>query len=249
MYSQFKEIMDHFKNVPGAISFTEAIAAMLVIDKYLPEVTAKGIAVDLGTHMGKIACIESYMLAKTPNDIKEFCLVDPLFDMMNDKEWERSYVKLTKDRKPEGWQIFDNHNEFTLNNVSKAAPTSLTVTPYGLSSLSFFNQRTDPIALMMVDSGDHLHDIVFSEIELFKDRVVPNGLVFYHDFANQFTAPLEGVQYLCKECGYEQIEMPWKEAEFLAEMFGLEEKDNNSWLNYGDIQYYNFMGCCRKKEV
>ena len=43
--------MDHFKNVPGAISFTEAIAAMLVIDKYLPEVTAKGIAVDLGTHI------------------------------------------------------------------------------------------------------------------------------------------------------------------------------------------------------
>jgi hypothetical protein len=195
--------------------------------------------------MGKIAFIEAYVLSTTPNTAKELCLVDPLFDMMNDKEWERSYLKLDEQRRPSGFQLYDNHNEYTMSAVTKFAP-DLKVTPYGLSSLSFFELRKEPIVFLLVDSGDHLEGIVFDEINLYKDRLVDNGLVFFHDYKNQFVAPMLGAMKLCENYGYEMIEMPWEEAEEIAKKYNLEEKDNASWLNYGEIKYFNFMGCCRK---
>ena len=97
---------------------------------------------------------------------------------------------------------------------------------------------------VFIDSDDHQQELVMKEAELIKDRIVPGGLVFFHDFMNQYIGPAMGHGYLIAKCGFEKINIDWAQAEAFTREHDL-EKNNDSWHMPG-VDYPKHLGCVRK---
>lgn len=224
------EVLLAAKNIRGAISMPELVALYLAIQN-VPD----GIAVDLGTHGGKAASVAAAAL--DPLGPRDFYCVDPLFDLGNNEAWAQT-VQGSADRVP--WAISADWNEQVIERVSKFAP-HLDIHLVGNTSLSFLQQHTN-IAYCFVDSDDHQEELVRAECEMLKDKLVPGGLLFFHDLGNQYRGPGLAYEWLVESHNFQPIELNWHE----AKEWQVHEKDNDSWHNR-DNPCPQFIGGLRKR--
>lgn len=206
------EVLEAAKNISGAASMPEMAALYLAIQD-VPD----GIAVDLGTHAGKFASVAAAAL----NGHRDFYCVDPLFDLTNKEIWKDT-VQGSPDNIP--WGISPDWNVRVLECVQKFAP-NLTVHLVADTSVHFLKNH-DNIAYCFVDSDDHQPELLLAEVNLLKSKVVPGGLVFFHDLDNQYFAPRMAYDLL-KDQGWQPIEMDWDQAKW----WQCHEPDNDSWHN------------------
>lgn len=101
-------------------------------------------------------------------------------------------------------------------------------------------------SFVFVDSGLH-DDLVLEEVKMLEDRMIPKGIIAFHDYLNQFTAVERAYNYLLSTGKYEPIGINWQEIfDYVAE-HNLEE-GNNSWHQYPELPHPpNFVGALRRK--
>lgn len=228
------KLFQEAKKIPGAISMTEAVGIYDTITMYLENY--HGIAVDLGSHAGKSSIIAAKALADVGYAGTMF-LVDLVYDLDN-PAWSQT-IQGSSAKMP--WAHC--HKKDFKGKIKKAIGRYLEVELKGLSSLQFLAERR-PISYAFIDVDDHQPELVFEEIHKIENLVVPGGLVVFHDFKNQYTAPAEAHLCLIKTSKYENIAIDWDSARAYAKKYQL-EIGNDSWHMPGQ-EYPAFVGCARR---
>lgn len=221
--------------IPGAISMTEAVALYNAIVAYSPGI---GIAVDLGSNTGKSSLVAARALCHSRFDGR-FYMVDLAYDLSN-PEWSKT-VQGDSAKMP--WpQLRDAEY---LKSIKERMAEYVDAELVGQSSIQFIPRMETFAGYVFIDTDDHQKELVMEEARLLENRTAPGGLIFFHDFKNQYTGPALAHQYLLDTGKFENIEMPWDQAIEYVKKRGLEE-GNDSWHMSGSgIEFPNFIGCVR----
>lgn len=147
-----------------------------------------------------------------------FYLVEPEF---KDEDWKKSVDKLV----------------FEVNNQLKR----ILIADYSTNVIP----KMDDLSFVFVDSGVH-DDLVMEEVKMLEDKIVPRGIIAFHDYLNQFTAVERAYDYLLSTGKYEKIEINWDEIFDYVRDNNLEE-GNNSWHEKGSKEFPCFVGALKRK--
>jgi len=113
-------------------------------------------------------------------------------------------------------------------------------------STEFF-KKDKQFAYIMIDSGDHGQELVQAEKILIEDKIIPGGILAFHDLNNQFTAVRRCYDELIATGKYEPIPIDWPTILKHVSEHSLEE-GNNSWHQYPELGHApNFIGALRRK--
>lgn len=229
------DVVQHFKTIPGAISVTEAIALYHIIITNLSCSDTLRRFVDLGSHAGKSSLIALTAL----NDlgvVGEFQMVDPAFDV--------------NDKFREGWKYFSEKDyiEKIRNSVKRfiinpSIYVNLYVLFYGMTSEEFCH-REEPVWYVFIDTGEHSAESLAPEVAWVERNLMPGGIVVFHDYMNQYTAPKEAADRMIESKKFELIPIDWAPIIEYVKENNLEE-GNNSWHMLGNPNP-NFIGALRR---
>lgn len=103
------------------------------------------------------------------------------------------------------------------------------------------------ISFCFVDSGVH-DDMVMDEVKMLEDKMIPNGIIAFHDYGNQFTAVARAYNYLLSTGKYEPIKIDWERIFNYVRENNLEE-GNDSWHERGSEEFPKFVGALKRKET
>jgi len=145
-----------------------------------------------------------------------FHLVDPIF---SEKEKKDKIVQIID------WFgiLSEIHADYSLNIIEKYAPYSYA----------------------FVDSGSHGDGLPIAEVKLLEHRVIPNGIIAFHDFRSQFIEVEQAYNYLLSTGKYEEIPINWEEIKAYVKEHNLEQ-GNNSW-HHPELEFPCFVGALRRK--
>lgn len=177
-----------------------------------------GTWVELGSYKGKSCISAAYTLPRT--GVRMFHLVEPEFSSLSFCEEVKNTVELYCDPR--------------------------FIADYSTNVIGNKFVLPEPYAYIFVDSGSHQDGLPMQEAKLLEDRVIPGGIIAWHDFKNQFREPAEAADYLVSTGKYEWIDIPWQEIIAYVKKNNLEE-GNNSWHLYDDVPFPNFVGAVRRK--
>jgi len=179
----------------------------------------KGIYMELGTHKGKSAFAASVTLQDGL-----FYLVEPEFDKSIDPD-EVERIVHRKGINVDNCLMPMMVSDFSTNVIDKHSPYSY----------------------VFVDSGSHGDGLPMEEVKLLEDRVIPGGIIAFHDYKNQFVEVEQAYNYLLSTGKYEEIPIDWQPIfDYVAE-HNLEE-GNNSWHQYPELPHPpNFIGALKRK--
>ena len=221
------------KNIPGAISMTEAVGIYDTIATHLKSCT--GVAADLGAHAGKSSIAGAKALLDAGFK-RPFYMVDLAYDLDN-PEW-RTTVQGSADKMP--WGYLKDSDKIIKRAMQHYPKCEL----MGSSSLQFLANPHLAISYVFIDADDHQVDLVMAEVKKLEDIVLPGGLVFFHDFENQYIGPAQAHAYLIDTGKYENISIDWDSAKAYVKKNKLEE-GNVSWHMPG-MDFPAFVGCARR---
>lgn len=148
----------------------------------------------------------------------EVVLVDPEF---KDPEWLKAVVA----------------------NISNVLPRKIHLLP-----ISDYSTNVLPeiglLAYCMVDSGSHQDGLPLQEVKMLEDKILPNGIIAFHDFDSQFKEVREAYEYLVSTGKYVPIVIGWEE---IIEWVNSEnmEQNNQSW-HHPELRNPCFLGALKK---
>ena len=176
-----------------------------------------GLWVELGSHKGKSS--SCIMLA-----VRESVSVDFIEPEFKDKWWRVTFLDTL---------LFTAHVEVSINVLDKY-------------SLDYLSGLTESPSFVFVDSGVH-DDMVMEEAKMLEDKMIPQGIIAFHDYKNQFTAVERAYNYLLSTGKYEVVSIDWPAILKYVTENNLEE-GNNSWHQYPELGHPpNFVGALRRK--
>lgn len=148
----------------------------------------------------------------------EFTLVDPIFedtDIVD--EINKNYLSLNL--KPDVWY----------------SPNK---------SIVQLDETNEMYAWVFLDSGDHDSDVM-DEIRLLENRILPNGILVFHDIFSQFIKVTDAYTYLLGTGKYEEILINWDEIVEYVNANDL-EANNLSW-HHQELKNPCFVGALKRK--
>lgn len=175
----------------------------------------EGVYLELGTHKGKSA-----MAACCGLKHGRFYLVDPIF---SDPEIEKN--------------VF-----LDVELISAKSNVSLSLIPKESTDVI---ETMDGYSYVMVDSGSHGDGLPMTEAKMLEDRMIPGGIIVFHDFGNQFREPKEAAEYLVSTGKYVWVDIDLDAIREYVSKNDL-EKGNNSWHIYEDHPMPGFVGAVKK---
>lgn len=178
----------------------------------------EGNAIELGTYKGKSAISALYGF----NEDVGFHLVDPEF---SDKEFEFQTAK----------------NISLIVGSGKGKCWSHLIADISLNEIP----KHDKLIYVFVDSGSHGDGLPMQEVKLLEDRIVPGGIIAFHDFRSQFSEVEIAYNYLLSTGKYEEIQINWQEIIAYVKENDL-EKLNNSW-HHQELEFPCFVGALKRK--
>lgn len=100
-------------------------------------------------------------------------------------------------------------------------------------------------AYVMVDSGSHQDGLPMAEVKMLEDKMLPGGIIAFHDYLSQFHEVSEAYQYLLSTGKYEEVPIPWQQ---IVEMVNAEnlEEGNVSW-HHNELKNPCFLGALKRK--
>ena len=99
-------------------------------------------------------------------------------------------------------------------------------------------------SFVFVDSGDH-QSLPMKEVKELEDRLVPNGIIAFHDVFAQFLQVTEAYNYLISTGKYEEIPIDWESIIAYVNENNLEE-GNISW-HHNELKNPCFLGAVKRK--
>ena len=220
------EMLEFTKNIYGGVNMSEMVALYDTIIKHLK--CPEGIAADLGSHEGKSSVIGVAALSFL-NRTDDFYSVEVI-------EFGKPGVK-----------------QKVKERITKYSSGKVTL----IQSFSseFIDQHDGPFSYVFIDT-DHTLEICMGEAKGLEDKMHSGGLIFFHDFKNQYPAPAQVYAYLIDTGKYEEIKVDWDFAIQLTKEHEL-EKDDVTFARYDGVhspslselttfEYPTFIGCVRR---
>lgn len=207
-----------FKETHGAFSTPEAIALYQICLHAPP-----GLYLELGTHKGKSA-----MVAASALQPGVMYLVEPCFHPDHKDFFGEQELVAISDK---------------IREASKGTIQPLFVGDYSTNVIPIFK---NDLAFVFLDSGDHGEELVSEEVKMLEDRIMPGGILAFHDFGNQFTAVARWYEYLVNTGKYEEIKFDWGRIFDYVRENNLEE-GNISWHEKGSEEFPKFVGALIRK--
>lgn len=222
---------EEFKKTPGAISVCESIAISWIASQS-PKC---GAFIDIGSNAGKAGMSAAHGIQNGA-----MVLVDPIYDLTNLEAFRHS-IQGSPENMPWAYVSdpeFNNKVKDRITAVSDMTPALMG--DYSLSALKKFSE----FAYVFLDSDDHDLPLIMSELEIIKDRMLPGGIIAFHDFRNQYSGPFEAYRNLLTTGKFEEIVIPWDEIRSFVSENNL-ENGNDSWHMPG-VDYPCFVGAVRR---
>lgn len=238
--SRLQEQLFRIARTPGAISMTEAWAIYSAIITNLSSRVEQGHVLDLGSHAGKSTMVMSAALACLGR-AELIHMVDPVYDLNNEQAW-RQTIQGTAKNLPWGYCCEPSFKDDVIKRVYEVS--SLVPVLHGLSSVDFLAKYDYTFSCVFIDSDDHQPELVMHEARLLENRVKLGGLVFFHDYKNQYVGPYMASEELLKTGKYELVGVNWVTITPFVNEYRLEE-NNNSWHMPG-VANPNFVGILRR---
>jgi hypothetical protein len=228
-----KEFIEEFKKTPGAISVCESIS-IYWLGTQVPE---GGYYVEVGSNAGKASMSAAHGINR--DDI--FIMVDPIYNLKNREAFTHS-VQGIPENIPWGYVFEPDFNDKVKKRIESVSKMSAKLE--GDYSTNVFKAHSG-YAYVFIDSDDHQPELVMEEVKLLEDKMIPHGIIAFHDFRNQYHGPYEGYQYLLSTGKYEAIDIPWEDIRTYVTENNLEE-GNDSW-HMPDDKLPCFVGALKRK--
>lgn len=129
-------------------------------------------------------------------------------------------------------------------NLIKAVPNHPRLVFIVGSSLDYLAGSDCMFSYVFVDSGNH-QDLPMLEVKALEDRIVPGGIIAFHDYNCQFIQVNEAYEYLLGTGKYEEVPINWDEIVQYVNENNLEE-GNMSW-HHNELKNPCFVGALRRK--
>lgn len=228
-----KEFIEEFKRTPGAISVCEAVAIYWIASQS-PE---GGIYMEVGSNAGKASMSAAHGIDRE----SPFFMVDPIYDLNNREAFKHS-VQGSPENVPWGYVFEPDFNSRVCNRITTVSK----MTPFLLGdySVNVFNNNKN-YSYVFIDSDDHQLELVMEEVKILEDKMIPGGIIAFHDFQNQYHGPFEAYKYLISTGKYEAINIPWDDIKKFVSENNL-ESGNDSWHMPGHALPC-FVGAVRRK--
>ncbi len=234
------KVLEVAKTLPGAVSMTEMAGLYKTIMMHL-EAPDGAIAIDLGSHAGKSSITAIAALSEMGRK-DYFHMVDPIYNLKNEEAWKDT-IQGSADKMPWAHVHKPNFKEVIKTNIDKFSKLQYML--LGISANQLFDKiRKSPISYIFIDSDDHQPERVEEECNKIEDLILPGGLVFFHDYKNQYIGPHLAAEYLVETGKYEEIQIDWGFAKNFTNAHNL-EKGNDTWQSYEDMSTI-FVGCVKR---
>lgn len=130
------------------------------------------------------------------------------------------------------------------DNISKALPRKIMLLPISGYSTDVLPEM-GMLAYCMVDSGSHQDGLPMAEVKMLEDKMLPNGIIAFHDLNSQFKEVGEAYDYLVSTGKYQPIHINWNE---IIEWVNSEDMEaNNSSWHHNELKNPCFLGALKKK--
>ena len=190
-------------------------AESLAIMNIAAQAPLNGLWLEMGVYKGKSALSALY-----GGSCNEFHLVDTEFE----KEIPTSEV---------------------VANISAYTKDKIKVTIIIGESLEYLANTNNMYSYVFSDAGSHQDGLPMTEVKYLEDRIIPNGIICFHDFDSQFKEVRECYDYLLGTGKYEEIPINWQEITQHIDENNIEE-GNISW-HHNELKNPNFVGALRRK--
>ena len=129
------------------------------------------------------------------------------------------------------------------DNLIKAVPNHCRLAFIVGSSLDYLAGSDYKFSYAFVDSGDH-QELPMKEVLALEDRIVPGGIIAFHDWNSQFLQVMDAYNYLLGTDKYEEINIDWSPIVDYVNENNLEE-GNLSW-HHNELKNPCFVGALRR---
>jgi len=132
-----------------------------------------------------------------------------------------------------------------VDEIKNIRNSLLLVKPIIWYSTEYLQSQNNFYSYVFVDSGSHGEGLPMQEAVLLEDRIIPGGIIAWHDFNSQFVEVKQAYDYLLSTGKYEEIPINWDEIISYVNENNLEE-GNNSW-HHTEMKNPCFVGALRRK--
>lgn len=230
-----------FKETPGAISVHEFFSIQWLASK-APE---NGVCLCLGSNAGKAAIAQATGLAAQGKPRGMF-LIDTVFDLNNKEAWSENVQQ--PDPMATGWSwIYEPYfHDKVIDRVTKAGDGLITPYLIGESALRAIPKYGRPgIAFAFSDVDSHNGHGVKAIAGQLAEKMIPGGIIAWHDFRSQFGGVEEASDMLIETGAFEEIEIPWATIQRIVDENGGEHEGNESW-HHRETPRPMFVGAVRR---
>lgn len=108
-----------------------------------------------------------------------------------------------------------------------------------------FIPKFDTYTYVFSDAGSHQDGLPMQEVKMLEDKILPGGIIAFHDWDSQFKEVKEASDYLVGTGKYEYIPINWDEIISYVNENNLED-GNESW-HHRELQNPCFVGAVKRK--
>jgi len=100
-------------------------------------------------------------------------------------------------------------------------------------------------AYVLIDSGSHQDGLPMAEVKMLEDKMLPGGIIAFHDYLSQFHEVGEAYQYLLSTGKYDEVPIPWQE--IVESVNGENLEDGNVSWHHTELKNPCFLGALKRK--
>lgn len=227
------EVHRLFLDTPGALSVHEA-TALADLATIVPDV---GTVVECGSHAGKSAiALAAGFATGHPRTIH---MIDPIFDPEIAAHCEWGYAR----EDAFAFNVASKVMTAGKRNEEDGTITAVTWPRFSTDALPDIFEESGPFAFVFLDSGDHSEELLRSEINFLRSKLVKGAILVFHDCGN-YEAPLKMWKELQGE-GFENCPINWCAVKDIVGAHGGEGLNSKSWHKREEVAPC-YLGAVRK---
>lgn len=101
-------------------------------------------------------------------------------------------------------------------------------------------------AYVLIDSGSHQDGLPMTEVKMLEDKMLPGGIIAFHDWKSQFSEVMDAYNYLLSTGKYDEVPIPWQQ--IVEAVNGENLEDGNVSWHHNELKNPCFLGALKRKK-